>query len=238
MSGRSRGEGAARLGAKPGMALRGPEPRGTSPPPPSLPRSPITLRPCLGLRLPPGHPVSPGKCQGLNARAGRTRKGFFWSFAHSTGDLGSPGAPSLRAWPLGGGRGGVSCGRALVGKTAGSSKTCSVYMAIKSTLASKLITLNRPHSAGPGDGRRAGSRLYQRARWPLAVVGDLVVLRNPFSTTIVRGLRGLRDFKGKRGRIRGYLPGTRPAATAGPGTDPFQWSISQRPGGIRSKLAL
>lgn len=103
MSGRSRGEGAARCGAgegsrdwappSPRWSAGSPQPppglwrglasRGTSPPPPpgGPRRAPITLRPCQGLRLPPGRPRVPGEVPGTERAGGRAEEWAPWGFA-------------------------------------------------------------------------------------------------------------------------------------------------------------
>ena len=62
---------------------RGLASRGTSPPPPpgGPRRAPITLRPCQGLRLPPGRPRVPGEVPGTERAGGRAEEWAPWGFA-------------------------------------------------------------------------------------------------------------------------------------------------------------
>lgn len=144
MSGRSRGEGAARPGAERG---RGPSwPRGPlagppgpdrplpscvagtgvprDVPSPSLMRSPARSNYPAAVPRPPAAPGPPPRPQ-RSARDGtRGREGAPWGLCRAAGDPGGPGGP--RAGALGGaGAPGVRCQSGLPGKPAGSSEICS-----------------------------------------------------------------------------------------------------------------
>lgn len=153
--------------AGPRMALRGQapppprasagirSPRGTSPPPSGLRGSPITLRPCQGLRLPSGPPCCLRRSAKDATLGGEGRGGKRLSLGISLSCLGSQVARSssstLRARSL------VrrACDRvggekSLPEKPGGGGEPCSASTLMKPTPLSTLMTLDQNSPNGPG----------------------------------------------------------------------------------------